>query len=226
LRKGQSGNRLSLIGIDWCPYIQLGKGEKYNSSVKYVYDNGHYGFDDYVYVDDTAFNAAITRGELYKENILYVKVKITDAYNNKLSYYIYNNDEYTEYVYTSDDDFLNKAKTDTLFYKDMSIVNRANDVTINTYTKLKSLINDSNFKSFENPDLHSTFSGIIYISNDKSTEVDEYELSDTMTKAYPDLKIFMKNVKSAYSAQFVVLNDDGSYVYVPDAKGDTTYKSV
>jgi hypothetical protein len=36
----------------------------------------------------------------------------------------------------------------------------------------------------------------------------------------------MKNVKDAYSAQFVVLNDDGSYLYVPDSNGDITYKSI
>ena len=226
LRKGQSGNRLSLIGIDWCPYVQVSKGEKYDRLVKYVYDNGHYGFDDYTYIDDTAFNAAITRGELYKENTPYIKVKSTDVYNSALSYYIYDNENYTAYSYTSTEDFLEKANTNTLYYKDMSIVNRANDITITTYNQLKSLINDPNFKSFENPDIHSTFSGIIYISNDEASEVDEYELSDTMTKAYPDLKIFMKKVKSAYSAQFVVLNDDGSYKYVPDSKGDITYKSI
>ena len=36
----------------------------------------------------------------------------------------------------------------------------------------------------------------------------------------------MRNVKEAYSAKFVVLNDDGSYTYVPDINGDSTYQSI
>lgn len=220
MRKKQSGNRLSLIGINWCPYVQLGKGETYDANTKYVYDNGHYGFNNYVYTDDKAFNAAITRGELYKENIPYEKVKSTDIYNSTISYYIYQNDQYDKYTYSTIEDFNLKATNGLLYY------NKADEITINTYNQLKDLIIDRNFRSFENPDIHATFSGIIYINNDINSKVDEYELSDTMTKAYPDLKIFMKNVKDAYSAQFVVLNDDGSYLYVPDSNGDITYKSI
>jgi hypothetical protein len=157
---------------------------------------------------------------LYKENIPYEKVKSTDIYNSTISYYIYQNDQYNKYTYSTIEDFSLKATNGLLYY------NKADEITINTYNQLKDLITDSNFRSFENPDIHATFSGIIYINNDINSKVDEYELSDTMTKAYPDLKIFMKNVKDAYSAQFVVLNDDGSYLYVPDSNGDITYKSI
>jgi len=36
----------------------------------------------------------------------------------------------------------------------------------------------------------------------------------------------MKNVKEAYSAKFVILNDNGSYTYVPDINGDDSLDSI
>jgi len=174
LRKGQEKNRLTLTDINWCPFVQVVDGDIYDKNIKYYQDNGHYGLNEYSYVNDTQFKAAIVRGELY--------------------------------------------------YKDETLAQKAKDINLTSYNKIKNLINDTaHFTSFDNDKVHAELSGIIYIDNTDEDKVDEYELSNVITQAYPQLKVFMSNVKEAYSAQFVVLNDDGSYNYVPDINGDDTY---
>ena len=91
---------------------------------------------------------------------------------------------------------------------------------------IKDLISNIGFKSFEDSELKTNLGGIIYINNDENNEIDEFELSDTMQKAYPEMKFFVKNTKSAYSARFVMINDDGSYSYVPFLDGSTIYNSI
>ena len=108
----------------------------------------------------------------------------------------------------------------------MRLVEKSKELNLSIYTKIKDLIKDSNFKSYEDPKAHINLSGLIYIDNADEAQIDEYELADVITKAYPQLKVFAANVKAAYSAQFVVLKDDGSYGYIPDIHGDTTYKSI
>ena len=222
LRKSQTGNRLTMTDVNWCPYVQLVEGDTYTNGIQYYYDNGHYGFEEYEYVDDNAFNAAIVRGELYYLDIPYIQVKENETYNSNIKYYYYDTESssYSEYEYTNNEDF-NDVVANGQLYRDKS-----QEVKLATYNKIKNLITNSNFKSYENDKIHTNLSGIIYIDNSDEDEIDEYELSDTITKAYPNLKIFMSKVKSAYSAQFVILNDNGSYTYVPDSKGDVTYKSI
>jgi hypothetical protein len=128
-------------------------------------------------------------------NIVYTKVTKKDSYNKNFTYYTYDEDteKYELYQYSDQESFQAAVESEILYY------NKADEVTIETYNALKDLIDNPNFKSFENADKSANFTGIIYINNTEN-EIDEYELSDTMTASYPGLKIFMKNVKDAYSA--------------------------
>ena len=99
-------------------------------------------------------------------------------------------------------------------------------INSNTYTVIKNLITDTNFKSVENANNSANLSGIVYIDNRDGSPVDEAEISGTMQAAYPNMKFFVTNAIQAYSAKFVVMNDDGSYKYVPDINGDSTYDSI
>jgi hypothetical protein len=44
-----------MTDINWCPFVQLVDGDVYNESLNYYYDNGHYGFEEYEYINDTQF---------------------------------------------------------------------------------------------------------------------------------------------------------------------------
>ena len=62
-------NQIVMTKVKWSPYVQLLEGDEYNidEASNYYIDNGHYGFDSYVYDRDT-FNAQVLSGEIYKLN--------------------------------------------------------------------------------------------------------------------------------------------------------------
>jgi hypothetical protein len=45
--RADEGFKLTLTGIDWCPYTKLVKGDVYDSNATYYLDDGHYGFKEY-----------------------------------------------------------------------------------------------------------------------------------------------------------------------------------
>ena len=70
--KESSGNRVSMLNINWTPFVQLSKGDEYDSSKSYYVDSSHYYLTEYVYPSDkteeeakTLFNNAVVRGEIY-----------------------------------------------------------------------------------------------------------------------------------------------------------------
>lgn len=158
----------------------------------------------------------------------YVQLVDGDIYDENVKYY-YNNNHYglSPYTYSDEDDFQAAIVRGELYYLDTSLSAKSTEVNQSVYAMLKDLITNENFKSVENSDAHANFSGVIYIDNSSDTDpIDEYEIADVMQAAYPKLTFFVANVKSAYSAQFVVLNENGSYAYVPDINGDDTYESI
>ena len=84
----------------------------------------------------------------------------------------------------------------------------------------------SMFRSYANENKPADFSGSIYINNIGETQIDEAYIASDLLNAYPNLKVFAANIKSAYSAQFVMLKEDGSYQKVPDITGDDTKDSI
>lgn len=57
--------KVSMQEVEWCPLEKVYDGEKYNDSNTYYKDNGHYGFEPYIY-DDGTYNNLVLNGELYK----------------------------------------------------------------------------------------------------------------------------------------------------------------
>ena len=51
--------------------------------------------------------------------------------------------------------------------------------------------------------------GIMYIDNNEA--VNEKDIESAFGEAYPDLKLFFKNIVKVPSAKYVILNDDGTY---------------
>ena len=64
-RQTASVSNIALTKVNWSPYIQLVEGDVYDSTAKYFYDDGHYGFKEYTYNAGT-FNTQVLNGELYK----------------------------------------------------------------------------------------------------------------------------------------------------------------
>ena len=58
-----------MSNVDWCPYSQLLEGDTYDSSETYYINNGHYGFEEYTYTTEEAFNIAILN---IIQNLLYL----------------------------------------------------------------------------------------------------------------------------------------------------------
>lgn len=69
--KGYSkGGQITMTEVDWCPYSLLTEGAVYDSNKanKYFVDNGHYGFEPFVYVDEVDFKAKIINQELFYDD--------------------------------------------------------------------------------------------------------------------------------------------------------------
>ena len=174
IRKNISGTKLNMSNVDWCPYSQLLEGDTYDSSETYYINNGHYGFEEYTYTTEEAFNIAILNGEIYK-----------DKHLNELEY------------------------------------NQTSNFTVEMLNDLYTNKNFTNVASANRP----TISGIIYINND--TEVEESDIRENLQEHYPNLTFFFKNVKKAYSAKFVIYNEETkSYEYVKFKNGSTSIPSI
>ena len=66
IRKRQTAqiSNIALTKVSWSPYVQLVEGDVYDSSKKYFYDDGHYGFKEYSY-NAATFPVQVLNGELY-----------------------------------------------------------------------------------------------------------------------------------------------------------------
>ena len=53
--------------------------------------------------------------------------------------------------------------------------------------------------------------GVVYINN--TDPVDEYEFRNGLAKKFPNLTFFFKNVTKAYTAKFIIQEEDGTYQY-------------
>ena len=89
---------------------------------------------------------------------------------------------------------------------------------------LNDLYTNKNFTNVASAN-RPTISGIIYINND--IEVEESDIRENLQERYPNLTFFFKNVKKAYSAKFVIYNEETkSYEYVKFKNGSTSIPSI
>ena len=178
LKGATKGGQITMTDVDWCPYSLLTEGAVYDESQssKYFVDNGHYGFDAFVYKDEIDFKAKIINQELFFDD----KGISTD------------------------------------------VVNFVNDDTVALLKRFASA-NNTLYKDATGA-TKPEISGIIYIVN--TTEQDELTVPTELQQYYPNVRFFFKNVKPAYSAKFVIYNEeDGTYEYVR-VLSDPSAKSV
>lgn len=66
--------KITLKGINWCPYQLLDEGSEYleADAAHYFVPDGHYGFAPYSYVDENAWKLGIKNKEIYKYDADYL----------------------------------------------------------------------------------------------------------------------------------------------------------
>ena len=178
LKGNTRGGQITMTDVDWCPYTLLTEGATYDLSQanKYYVDNGHYGFEPFVYVDERDFKAKIINQELFFDD------KGIDA----------------------------------------ATVNFVNDDTV-ALLKLFASPSNTLYKDASGA-AKPEISGIIYIVNSGSQN--ELTVPTELQQYYPNVRFFFKNVTPAYSAKFVIYNEDnGTYEYVR-VLGNSDEKSV
>ena len=162
----------------------------------------------------------------------YTKLTEGDVYNENATYYIDNGHySFDEYEYSGLKKFNADILSGLLYREDgyggrvgekkdefSDTVTRINDDMI---VMLKTLsTNTTNFSDAISSTLRPQITGIIYIHN--STPEEESDIAELQQK-YPNLTFFFANVTKAYSAKFILYNeDDYSYTYVKHADGSTS----
>lgn len=68
--------------------------------------------------------------------------------------------------------------------------------------------------------------GIVYINNSEENTVDEYTFRTGLAKKFPNLTFFFKNVTKAYTAKFIIQEDDGTYIYATDLSGNKALETI
>jgi hypothetical protein len=222
---GKGVAKITMTGVDWCPYTQLTEGAVYDSTKAYYKDNGHYGF--------VRYNGP-------------TQVLAGQSYNNAKTYYTFANGEFTKYTggaagfdaavasglyvdYVYDKVQFNADILSGLLYVDNGHGGRNQDGTFgplvtalddNTITLLRTLYtNQENFVNAAGQN-HAELSGYIYIHN--TTPINESEVI-TLQSYYPNAVFFFANVNKAYSARFVLFNEeDYSEKYVKWMNGSTS----
>ena len=68
--------------------------------------------------------------------------------------------------------------------------------------------------------------GVIYIRNEESSPVNEYTFRNGLAKKYPNLTFFFDYVDKAYTATFIIKEDDGTYIYATDKDGNKAIETI
>lgn len=161
LAKRNSAN-ITMTDVNWCPYTRLTEGSEYSASKNYYKDNGHYGFEAYIYTGEKQFNADILTGNLYAD----------EGYGGRLDSGAFGE----------------------------SVVKLNNDA----YQMLIDIQNNSKFANGYGQN-KPEITGIIYFEN--TTPITEKNI-ETLQESYPNITFFFKNVEKAYSARFVIYDDE------------------
>ena len=220
-KNNDSGAKVTMTDVNWCPYTKLSEGDIYNPNLNYYKDNGHYGFTTYNLL------TAVDASDFYDMNKTYYteEDEVYSVYTGGLSNF---SDAIKTGLYTFDEKQFNADILSELVYYDnnnggrkddgsfSNIITSINDASVQM---LKTLYTQDKFKNFSgqgNPEL----TGLIYIHN--STQINEADVVE-LQSYYPHLTFFFKDVKPAYSAKFVIFDPENySEKYVKWANGSTS----
>lgn len=159
----------------------------------------------------------------------YTKLVRGDIYDSTANYYL-DNGHYGFVEYNHEN--LSKFNTHILngeIYRD----DHRTDVTTigKEFLEMLEVFIDTNNTTYKNYDGSTIpeLSGIVYIENgtEDKDKVDESYIANTLQKKFPGLIFFFENVKQAYSAKFVLYDEETkTYTYVPNIDGNTSIPSV
>ena len=113
-------------------------------------------------------------------------------------------------AYTYDE---HKFETDVLnglIYK-LDKSREAAAAQINSIEMLETMAESSYWNGVADGAYTPNITGIIYINNTEA--IDEYEFRNGLAKSFPNLTFFFKNVNKAYTAKFIIQEEDGTYQY-------------
>ena len=228
-RQTASSSNIQMTNVKWSPYIKVTVDEEYDSNTSYFFDNGHYGLTPVNHQTDYNINTwpiKVANGEVYRldssiENINDVINIITD----------------------------NDIDMFRVFADSSDVLFRASDLDTNNVPNITGIIYVNNQSRFVR-----TSAGDIYNSNyryytdeqrtnaytyDASTwsnaaanglyydeaAVDEFDIRNNLQSKFPNLTFFFANVNEAYTAKFLLMDEDeginGTYTLV----GSQTIKS-
>ena len=115
---------------------------------------------------------------------------------------------FTEYVPTTENDWILKIKNGELYKLDSSLLTTSEIISDgNLFINLRDASNF--FSTAETNNGVPIITGIVYINND--TEIDEQTIESDYVQAYPELKFFFKSVHKTPAARYIILNNDGTY---------------
>ena len=180
------------------------------------------GYDSYKLISQVA-NLAKGEVQITVEGLDWCPYKLVDEgsiYDTENASLYYKDDKhygFTPYEYVDENTWNLNILNGEVYKLNQDIFDKQSDL-ITSDTLINKLATDSKFKSAtESQDIPS-LKGIIYIKNiDKVSEA--YIRNDLQVK-YPNLQFFFANVDKAYSAEFQLLESDGSYQVLETQKID------
>lgn len=95
---------------------------------------------------------------------------------------------------------------------------------IDSIAMFQQMANSSYWNGVADGAYNPNITGIVYINN--TDPVDEYGFRTGLAKKFPGLTFFFKNVTKAYTAKFIIQEDDGTYVYATDLTGNKAIETI
>ena len=225
-QQSDSTSAITMTDVVWTPYKQLGEGDVHTTGTKlYFIDDGHFGFkrlydnaDQAVAEGDSKlehgvlYNAGtwetqVLNGEIYKlddsvaadtinqitdlsmlvdlaENPLY---KSTASQNNSIP-------NITGTIFINNDEYMVVKSTDAINEEMYTYYTSADGTTYSEY--------DPNAGTF----VADAADGKVFV------KINETYVRNTLQgKYYPDVNFFFANIEQAYTAKFILQEEDGSY---------------
>ena len=220
---------LYLQGITDISDDQLTNADAVNNNINSIEIlGGNMGYDSYtllkrLYDIKEAQSSATNLGNL--------KISLTNVhwspYTQLEKGYVYNEEELDLYYidnghyqlvpykdYETDFTWEENIANGFLYIKSTDSEVLTNAAALTNTQMLEDLAENTEFVTYLNPDETGNeiprITGSIYIDN--ADEIDEGWIRNTLQAWYPELTVFVTNVKKAYSAQFIQVNDaDGSW---------------
>lgn len=205
--QGQPSN-IQMTNVQWSPYIRVTEDEEYDPlTYDYFEDNGHYGLSNYTYHIDT-WSIKVINKEIYKK----IKIdQLSEAESNKITNDINQITNVDMLRVFADEDsaaFRTEEGKNVPNITGIIYVNNAQSQKVQTGEKY-----DSFYKYYTNIELTNQY---IYsedtwedaIINNLYKTISENGIRNQLQIKFPYLTFFFAHVDEAYTAKFLLMNED------------------